>query len=38
MRVVRVRMIAEGHFMTQRLHGFNRPLAIAPPPADAAAG
>jgi copper transport protein len=35
MRVVRVRMIAAGHFMTQRLHAFNRPLAIEPPPANA---
>jgi hypothetical protein len=32
MRVVRVRMIAEGHFMTQRLHSFNEPVLIEPPP------
>jgi hypothetical protein len=31
MRVVRVRMIAEGHFMTQRFHSFNEPLRIEPP-------
>ena len=31
MRVVRVRMIADGHFMTERFHDFNRPLRIAPP-------
>jgi copper transport protein len=37
MRVVRVRMIAEGHFMTQRLHAFNRPVQIEPPPEDALA-
>jgi copper transport protein len=32
MRVVQVRMIAEGHFMTQRLRAFNRPVGIEPPP------
>lgn len=32
MRVLRSRMIAEGHFMNQRLHDFNRPLVINPPP------
>jgi copper transport protein len=32
MRVVRVRMIADSHFMTQRFHAFNRPLSIQPPP------
>ncbi|MGH2847096.1 MAG: hypothetical protein ACRDL0_13930, partial [Thermoleophilaceae bacterium] len=37
MRVVRVRMIAEGHFMTQRLFAFNRPVEIEPPPRDALA-
>lgn len=37
MRVVRVRMITDGHFMTQRLHAFNRPLAIEPPPPNAVA-
>lgn len=37
MRVMRVRMIAQAHFMTQRLQAFNRPLTIEPPPADAIA-
>ncbi|MGH2799906.1 MAG: hypothetical protein ACRDM0_20075, partial [Thermoleophilaceae bacterium] len=37
MRVLGARMIAEGHFMTQRLYDFNRPLAIEPPPEDAVA-
>jgi hypothetical protein len=31
MRVVRVRMIAGAHFMTQRLYGFNRPVRIEAP-------
>jgi copper transport protein len=32
MRVLRVRMIAEGHFMTQRFHSFNEPVQIESPP------
>lgn len=33
MRVHRARMIADGHFMTQRFSRFNQPLTIKPPPA-----
>lgn len=32
MHVTRVRMIAEGHFMTQRLDAFNQPVRIVAPP------
>jgi hypothetical protein len=31
LRVLRARMIAGGHFMTQRFYDFNRPLSIRPP-------
>lgn len=31
-RILRARMIAEAHFMTQRYRAFNRPLTIRPPP------
>ncbi len=30
-RVLRVRMIADAHFMRQRFHAFNRPTEIRPP-------
>lgn len=31
MRVLHTRMIADGHFMTQRFNGFNEPVSIEPP-------
>ena len=30
-RVSAVRMIADGHFMSQRFYAFNQPLQIQPP-------
>ncbi len=32
MRALRGRLIAQGHYMTQRYYDFNRPLRIVPPP------
>lgn len=32
MRAANSHLIAQGHFMTQRYYGFNRPVAISPPP------
>ncbi len=32
MRAASSHLIAQGHFMTQRYYGFNRPVAISPPP------
>lgn len=31
MRVLRVRMIADGHYMTQRFTSFDEPVSIQPP-------